>query len=66
MDQHVLETESHGEFVAQKRGDVWVTRSAFVRVEFGGVRRVGAASPKVYKSPYNSCVLVRVESLFYQ
>jgi hypothetical protein len=35
-------------------------------VEFGGVRRVGAASPKVYKSPCNSCVLVRVESLFYQ
>jgi hypothetical protein len=58
VDQHVLETESHGEFVAQKRGDVWVARSAFVRVEFGGVRRVGAASPKVYKSPCNSCVLV--------
>jgi hypothetical protein len=52
--------------VAQKRLDVWVARSAFVRVELGGVRRVGAASPKVYKSPYNSCVLVRVESLFYQ
>jgi hypothetical protein len=47
VDQHVLETESHGEFVAQKRGDVWVARSAFVRVEFGGVRRVGAASIRV-------------------
>jgi hypothetical protein len=51
VDQHVLETGSHGEFVAQKHGDVWVARSAFVRVEFGGVRHDGCCVAQGLRVP---------------